>query len=518
MLPPYQVGQPPISLLHSSFIPTSTDEDNVRKVVQGVERELESLDEEITRMKLALARLEERRADLHSTLLKHRSVLAPIRRLPPEILGIIFSFAIEGCTVRYPARRDSMPWVLGQVCSFWREVQISLPQLWSLLDVELFFFNHLGDDASFAAGLHEAQEFVETCLRRSGKELLNLSLRGIGTGSTAAMKVVLRLFVEHAERWRDAYLEFDVYDFLPTLSPAMHRLPNLSSLSLFSYQRPEQLPVIAPFEDAPKLTTLAISGIHNPFYTLIVPWSQISHLTSKSSTFQQGEFTQLLRATQALAYLHTESERILEAASSQPVSLPHLTKLSVVNKGTYIANVFQFLDIPNVRDLRIHATTRLASSVTVGRIIRSGCAPTHLSFTSSLLPDTHVEDNMAIIILLTYLPSITHLELTVVYSFTEIMPKLFLTRSSGPTTFLPALQSIHLNDKICVSEERIFEALASRIEKCDEESYGAWPENQQGLKEIMLRLSSPPRPTFPQLEKLRAAATQYGVGITIEAA
>lgn len=512
----YLLDPPSFFQLHSSFIPSPSDEYNIRKSIQNVEGKIESVNEEIARLRHALLELEGSREHLYESISKHRAVLAPIRRLPPEILRLVFNFAAEGCAVHYPPpQRHSMPWTLGYVCSYWREVMLSLPQPWAELDIDLFpLNNYLADGISFMAKLHSAEQFLKCCLQRSGNELLKFSLRG--KGADAATRSILTILVEHAERWQEAYLEFDIYDFLSTLSPVMHRLGNLSSLSIFSYQRPVPVPIVSPFDDAPKLTKLSISGAHNPFYTLILPWHQITHLTSKSNSFQQGEFIEIMRRTQNLTSFHTDSERILEVASSHAVLLPHLKKLSVINKGSYIAKVFQFLIIPNLEELCIQATTPFLGDQTVPMIRQSKCNPTHLTFQSSLLTTSFWEENLGVVLLLSSMRSITHLNITVIHSSNDIMSRLFLRRAHGPNNFLPELSSISVDDRLCLSAEKVIDAMSSRIANYDQATYGAWPKDQNGLKDIVLKLSRPPPPSYPELERLRAAAEEHGVGIVIE--
>ncbi|KDQ60406.1 hypothetical protein JAAARDRAFT_174489, partial [Jaapia argillacea MUCL 33604] len=56
-----------------------------------------------------------------------KSLFAPIRRLPPEILSKIFVHCWEPYI---PLHSISTPLVLVQVCCFWRLVALSTPLLW----------------------------------------------------------------------------------------------------------------------------------------------------------------------------------------------------------------------------------------------------------------------------------------------------------------------------------------------------------------------------------------------------
>ncbi|KAJ7264920.1 hypothetical protein B0H12DRAFT_1101440 [Mycena haematopus] len=76
-------------------------------------------------------------------------IIAPMRRLPPEVLGEIFSyltpvlandhrFDLVKHNYRHPGGRGmraEIPWYLGQICSYWRTVALSIRSLWSVFDL-----------------------------------------------------------------------------------------------------------------------------------------------------------------------------------------------------------------------------------------------------------------------------------------------------------------------------------------------------------------------------------------------
>ncbi|KAJ7138227.1 hypothetical protein C8R44DRAFT_566046, partial [Mycena epipterygia] len=90
-----------------------------------------SLEMQITETRMKLLRLE--REHMHATrhIERCRHPLAPIRRIPTEILSNIFvcyaDFVDDG-----PPFRDvrKAAWILGHICSYWRAVAISTPAVW----------------------------------------------------------------------------------------------------------------------------------------------------------------------------------------------------------------------------------------------------------------------------------------------------------------------------------------------------------------------------------------------------
>ncbi|KAF8965487.1 hypothetical protein BDZ97DRAFT_2058033 [Flammula alnicola] len=513
-------------LLHSSFIPAPEDESTIRETIKEVHRTLTSVDDEIHRLRSGLAGLEEYRSHLHTTLKHRQAVISPIRRLPPEILGEIFLFAAEGCSMIWPRRHlnaddDAMPWLLGKICSYWRTVALSLPKLWSEIHLDLNFCvaDRELDDQSEKA--NAAQEFLQACLVRSGNEILTFTVDAKGLRS--AIKPILSSLVTHSDRWKEASLDIDLFSaYHADLAPAKNRVNNLRKLHIGTSAM-EDIPSFTPldaFEDTPKLREVSITGIVQPFHVLRIPWSQVTRLTSKGSTFREGEFTQIMRHTTNLVSFSTEGERILEVASSQPVLLSHLQKLDVINKGSYISKTFQFLTAPNLQELSIHAITPFVADQTVAMLTRSQCKPTHLTFRSSLDVDALWEENLGIVWMLRELSSVAHLRLTVLRSADNIIPRLVNRhQAAGLPPLLPNLQTFALEDRFCLSAAEVTDALSLRIKGLytDAGFYGAFTDDQPaGLRSINLQLSRPAAPKFPELDLLKKVAENHGVEITIQ--
>jgi hypothetical protein len=247
-----------------------------------------------------------------------------------------------------------------------------------------------------------------------------------------------------------------------------------------------------------------------------------------------------MRQTTNLVSFSSEGERILEVASSQPILLPHLEKLSVINKGSYISKTCQFLTVPNLRELHVHAITPFIAERTLAMLTRSRCTPTHLTFRSSLDVDALWEENLGLVWILNELPSITYLHLIVLRSADNIMPRLVNRPKAGqPPPLLPNLQAFILEDRCCMSAAEVTEVLSSRIQNF---STGVWVpsaattsssslslssslssinEDQPltaGLKVVRLKLSRPAAPKFPELDLLKQVAENHGVDTSIHSA
>ncbi|KAK7045465.1 hypothetical protein VNI00_007718 [Paramarasmius palmivorus] len=78
------------------------------------------------RQKLDHRSLRRKPADLLAQLAFCKSIYSPIRRLPPEILSIVFEYAVEDSPNSW-----SNALTLGYVCSHWRAISLSAPRIWT---------------------------------------------------------------------------------------------------------------------------------------------------------------------------------------------------------------------------------------------------------------------------------------------------------------------------------------------------------------------------------------------------
>ncbi|KAJ7709040.1 hypothetical protein B0H17DRAFT_371406 [Mycena rosella] len=84
---PFALGARHHQLLNSNEPPLETDLLSMQSFVSA---HLSSLDSEISGLRARLKQLEDKRAELSSHLMQNTTILAPLRRIPPEVLGEIF--------------------------------------------------------------------------------------------------------------------------------------------------------------------------------------------------------------------------------------------------------------------------------------------------------------------------------------------------------------------------------------------------------------------------------------------
>ncbi|KAE9411484.1 hypothetical protein BT96DRAFT_983222 [Gymnopus androsaceus JB14] len=150
----------------------------------------------------AIARLQERRDFVTKIVAHQKSLVSPIRRLPPDILGSIFGLVAEEpilLNTRTSSQCTGAILPSSWVCSWWRNLILHQPTLWSRIDFRL---GPVDDNSEFTS-------IVREVLLRSGPTtLLCLSLDLFETRETyplasSGLLRILRTLKEHTTRWKD---------------------------------------------------------------------------------------------------------------------------------------------------------------------------------------------------------------------------------------------------------------------------------------------------------------------------
>ncbi|KAJ7158027.1 hypothetical protein C8R43DRAFT_854891, partial [Mycena crocata] len=126
------MDSPYLSILHTNAVPTDNECKEIRNLLQGPSKQAADLTEEISRVQTLLDGLTRRRDELTTFIDAHLALLSPARRLPEDIIRAIFIACLPSThnAVVSPA---ASPLLLCQICSAWRDLALSTPQLWASL-------------------------------------------------------------------------------------------------------------------------------------------------------------------------------------------------------------------------------------------------------------------------------------------------------------------------------------------------------------------------------------------------
>ncbi|KAK0215724.1 hypothetical protein IW262DRAFT_232430 [Armillaria fumosa] len=242
---------------------TDSSDNLVSQILRGQRPLLDSddalLNAEIVELErlqsLYAAQLEEIQSRQHAVLkalANRKSIYAPIRRLPRDILIEIFhsvcdSWEKEACTWGQKPRNSlnvSGPlWLLGRVCGLWRDTLHSSPASWALrLVVEQPFSKH-------------ALEILQTYLERTGEHLLDLK---IVFGGMEEDEGILSLLVQSSHRWKNL-----------DIATRMHHMCYLESNSHFSALQTIRMNIVGDYDcfrvclRAPRLWKACLYAVRN---------------------------------------------------------------------------------------------------------------------------------------------------------------------------------------------------------------------------------------------------------------
>ncbi|KAF7300108.1 F-box domain-containing protein [Mycena kentingensis (nom. inval.)] len=293
------------SRLASKYAPTDEELVTLKLLAAQGDSLLAELDQKIRFL------LQQRDEHLQS-IDAHKALLAPIRRVPDDILLLIF----EDCL---PPERNCIlcsteaPILLTHVCASWRTLALGMPSLWATLHiVEPLSFRSRVTPSPFpydpiprsilSAQVTLRLEAVRTWLRRTGAtQLLSISLDGESSARSAAEPIAFTpqffdAILPYARRWRDVHFAFwpdpAVTAMLAALIPA--DLPNLRRLSFENNCVQSRAAALATFTGmfsaflgAKQLSSVRVRNIRAPIDDPnALRWEQLTELSISDSAHQ----------------------------------------------------------------------------------------------------------------------------------------------------------------------------------------------------------------------------------------
>ncbi|KAJ7036290.1 hypothetical protein C8F04DRAFT_1095997 [Mycena alexandri] len=209
-----------VDILRSNYLPPDSIIVDARREMAVAETGIALVEEKISDMKRVLDQLHQRRQSLRDYIADHRRVIAPIRRLPTELLAKIFSHCVEGRAYDWdPA--TNVEWILVQVSRAWRALSISTPQIWSRIRMT---------SASTPKNI-DLKAVLLLQLERSAHSPLTIGF-DLKLSWEKPRRPVLAALLSARDRWQDVYIRSS--DFLLFRSTTFPKLMKLSlSVRLF---------------------------------------------------------------------------------------------------------------------------------------------------------------------------------------------------------------------------------------------------------------------------------------------
>ncbi|KAL0568758.1 hypothetical protein V5O48_013221 [Marasmius crinis-equi] len=415
--------------LRSGSIPTKLEQLRNLDVLKAEEHELIRYDQELQRLDGVMQNLRGQRHRLATRIQQRKSWMAPIRTLPPEILGEIFSSvcSAEGYSLSIGKKWDLKPAQvrtpaldLAQVSFHWRQVAIGHSRLWSSIEVDIW------------RPCEAFEGLIGTYLNNSAGAPLDVRLRDTSyRGGTMNREV-----------YRYGHLKEGcfVFDWLLSHSPRItslsldgvnlaHALPEDTSHYTFPLLRrlecTSDLNQVDPgfmekLDQAPLLDTVVAPSLHASFSS----YKRLSTLTLTQKVSDPDIFGALARSF-SLRSLSIRDYRGLQlprfpSRDAGRLSLPCLQHLSIGTTG-YPSDILPpSMELPELRDLELSYRAGAQDPADESTAMEDWPCPAYISiaqscsYTLSRLSITfkdHIPSASAARQILQLSPSLTHLEL-----------------------------------------------------------------------------------------------------------
>ena len=251
---------------------------------------------EIEEGQLELRRLLEQRKDISEQLDLHCDQLSPIRKVPPEIIRIIFLFwASDRHFLQSPTHVS--PNVLTGVCVSWKKIALGMPEIWSFILVEIRKGTFYPDkrtvemwiERSGSSALSFAIEERDSLFHRSYGGVDQILAPTILHGDTnsehpaiSPIASMLDLFIPHHSRWHRVRLRYndaspDIIGFASFPMDTTYPLLEEVYLNKGYWWAQQDLDRIkSMMVSAPRLHS--VSWLSEKSYKMLAfPWEQLTH-------------------------------------------------------------------------------------------------------------------------------------------------------------------------------------------------------------------------------------------------
>lgn len=328
-------------LLHSNRPSSEIEANETRSALLETQERIADIETQIAKLLLS-------RAALRTRARKQQMTLSPLRRLPPELLSIIFQFCIpQPESDPDDIAIDKTPLLLGSICSRWRAVTLSTPKLWASITLNLE-----------ATCVDDDDELVRMWLARSGSSALSVKMHSSEIEASTHYHVIRQL-IPHCKRMQRLEL-FLPHCLVEELNGARNQMPNLKTLQIGRCAGIRNIPAqqrwpqpIYAFEVAPQLHKLEIVT----HIDLTVPWHQLTDLTLADS-LSSSACVAALRSCPGLVKCDLKIEdEVEDAPGSTVLELAHLQILIAAVFGE--SSFWEMVSFPSLCEcqLRLDFTT-----------------------------------------------------------------------------------------------------------------------------------------------------------------
>ncbi|KAL1689644.1 hypothetical protein GGG16DRAFT_114887 [Schizophyllum commune] len=341
------------SALRQGYVPSELEAQSMRTALERTQEYWSQIDAVIDKQERLLDLLKGSRNVLKNVLDVQRSYMAPIRRLPPEILTEIMEWA---CGDRVDLSAPCCaPLTLAAVCKTWRDIALECPRLWSTWstpdDEDL-----LGSVWPKLVKLSEIILRLEIFLTRSGNLPLVQPIKYVHQSyrPKPPNACFLDILLHHTQRWQ--HLHIVSSSFSVSQPGDFHALkgkplPLLDSLT-GDVDHLKLAVDSGVFRDFPCLTTVVLT---DKYYTHIIPglpWKQLQALAMNNVAI--AYVLEVLRKCSNLRTIRLRVERQRHApVVGGVVNLPNLVSIRLDADAANNCNSLAHITAPALQDFAL---------------------------------------------------------------------------------------------------------------------------------------------------------------------
>ncbi|KAL1701544.1 hypothetical protein EV121DRAFT_211947 [Schizophyllum commune] len=338
---------------------SETDENAVKAVLPVLKSDADVYDEQIRRLEATLHALRPRHDATEASITQLSSLLAPVRRLPREILDIV-------CCDWTTADMGSVKLPFAQVCHTWREVALASPRIWAHMS--------LGRDSPYKRYYRKQRwrEIMPVYIRRSRAHAVSLSALPFTENDVVSNGFFWKLVGEVADRLSTLRLRLwsslRVENF-PSALPALTTL----ELGLQEHLRPDKLVgTLQLRHTATSIRSLTLFEVHP--HRIDVEWSWLRELvlTAMNGGTEEEEILAAVRRCINLEYLEIGLDSYVDEEGMEledDVALIHLRKLKTLRGALYIVPI---LRAPLLQELHADLQKERLNILMPTKIVKEG--------------------------------------------------------------------------------------------------------------------------------------------------
>jgi hypothetical protein len=326
-------SSPVPTLLHTHVAPSPSEAELIQSTLSHVHSSISEIDQEIDRVQAILDLLKNKRGDLQIFADRHGALLAPVRRLPPELLAEVFVHCLPSQQIVATMAGKRSILRPSHVCQHWRNVAVSTQRLWTSICVDAIHYK-------------SQTALAKAWLSRAGSCPLSIRVEVSSWDFDAStIQLIIDTLLPYCNRWQYVEMSDMPWLVISALATARNNLPCLETLSLDTW---EQLDVVNIFEFAPKLRALYLGQRIQPL-DVHVPWSQLTHLRAKTSVDKWHAVLMLVPNIITLDVQLVRDDVNHSSVLYPIIQLSQLTKLELLSSSDF-GPFLDYLSLPILRD------------------------------------------------------------------------------------------------------------------------------------------------------------------------